>query len=67
MAKNLLTEKKIPFEEVDVTGKDELRRQLQEETGWMTVPIVMIGDEVIGGFDELSALDDSGQLSDKLS
>lgn len=61
-----MTNKGISFEEVDLTGQDDEINRIKQETGWMTVPIIMIGDEVIGGYTDLKALDDAGELMPKL-
>lgn len=66
-AKELLKAKGIPFEEVDVTDDDAKRLWLVEMTGRKTVPQIFIHDKPIGGFDDLKALDDSGQLQSLLS
>ena len=65
-AKNLLKSKNIPFKEVDLTDDSDKRRQLEEQTGWMTVPMIFIEEEFIGGADALFELDKSGQLQKKL-
>jgi glutaredoxin 3 len=62
----LLTQKNVPFEEVDVTGDGAARADLAARTGRRTVPQVFIGGESIGGYDELSALDRSGRLDELL-
>lgn len=62
----LLSNKGVEFEEIDLTGNlDELVR-LKEQTGWMTVPIIMINGELIGGYTELKALNDEGRLDEVL-
>ena len=66
-AKLLLKEKGIPFEEIDVTGDHEARQWLVGATGRRTVPQIFIGDEPIGGFDDLRALERSGELDRKLA
>jgi glutaredoxin 3 len=66
-AKELLTRKQIPFEEIDVTGDDSQREWLVEATGRRTVPQIFIGDEPIGGYTDLAALDRSGELPRKLN
>ena len=66
-AKNLLKKKNIAFKEVDVTNDSATRDKIQEKTGWMTVPMIFIGDEFIGGADELYALDEAGKLDAKLA
>lgn len=65
-AKSLLKSLSIPFEEVAVDGDSESRAWLVQATGQRTVPQVFIGEESIGGFTELSMLERSGQLQDKL-
>jgi len=65
-AKALLAARNIPFEEIDVTHDHERRAWLVQATGRRTVPQIFIGDELIGGFDDLSALDRSGELARKL-
>ena len=66
-AKLLLRDRGIAFEEIDVTGDPEARRWLVEKTGRRTVPQIFIGDEPIGGFDELRELDRTGELGKKLA
>ena len=61
-AKSLLAQKQVPFVEVDVSDDDEKRRWLVEATGRRTVPQIFIGDQPIGGHDDLVALMRSGQL-----
>ena len=61
-AKDLLRDKKIPFKEVDLTDDEREREEVEKRTGWMTVPIIFIGEEFIGGADELFELERSGRL-----
>jgi glutaredoxin 3 len=65
-AKRLLAARGIPYKEVDVSTDHDKRAWLVEATGRRTVPQIFIGEEAIGGYDELAALDQSGQLADKL-
>lgn len=60
--KKLLQEKNIPFEEVDVSGRDDLRSEIAQKSGMQTVPQVFINDVSIGGYDRVRALSDSGEL-----
>ena len=67
-AKNLLKSKGIAFEEIDVTDDDELRARMVEMAGGRrTVPEIFINGKIVGGFDELKALDLEGKLDDLLS
>jgi glutaredoxin 3 len=62
-AKALLTRKAVAFQEVDVTSDLDERRRLVERTGGRhTVPQVFIGDQAIGGYDELAELERAGRL-----
>jgi len=61
-AKSLLKTKGIPFKEIDVTDDAQKRKELEERYGWMTVPIIVIGDKFIGGADELYELHRAGNL-----
>ena len=66
-AKRLLSERGIPYEEIDVTANDEVRDWLIRETGGRrTVPQIFIHGKAIGGFVELRALDKSGELASLL-
>ena len=58
----LLNHKHIAFREIDVGGDHETRAWLREATGQRTVPQIFIGDRSIGGYQELSSLDRSGEL-----
>ena len=62
-AKALLRSKGVAFEEIDVTEDDELRNKMVELSGGRrTVPEVFINGKIVGGYDELRALDSSGEL-----
>jgi glutaredoxin 3 len=63
----LLKTKEIPFQEIDVTHDQALRQEVIRRSGRRTVPQIFIGDEPIGGFTELRALDVSGELEEKLA
>jgi glutaredoxin 3 len=65
--KALLKKRGIAFDEIDLTHDAEGRAALVRRTGRRTVPQVFIGDASIGGFDELHALDDSGELQRMLA
>jgi glutaredoxin 3 len=63
MAKRLLTRKGLAFEEIDVAGDPALREELRIKAGGRTtVPQIWIGDQHVGGSDELHALERSGTL-----
>jgi len=65
MAAQLLDARGINYEEVTVDDH-ESRMAIVEKTGWRTVPIITLDEELIGGYDDLLALDRSGELQKKL-
>ncbi len=61
-AVNFLEGRGIAYDVVDLTNNlDELDR-IKNETGWRTVPIIMIDGKLIGGYTDLKALDEEGKL-----
>lgn len=64
-AKQLLTHKEIAYDEIRVDLDSEKRDEMIELSGRRTVPQIFINDQAIGGFDDLWALERSGEL-DKL-
>ncbi len=66
-AKMLLDHKKIEFTEIKVDGDPEKRREMTELSGGHTVPQIFIGDQPIGGCDDMFALERQGKLDQLLS
>lgn len=64
-ARMLLTKKGVEYEDIQVANDPALFAEMQEKSGRHTVPQIFVGDTHVGGFDELYALDQSGEL-DKL-
>jgi glutaredoxin 3 len=62
-AKALLNSKQAAFEEIDVSDDPELREKMVERAGGRrTVPEIFINGRIIGGYDELCALELKGEL-----
>lgn len=66
-AKGLLSQKGVPFQEISVDGKPEVRADMAQKAGRTSVPQIWIGDRHVGGCDDLFALERSGQLDPLLS
>ncbi|HVS24354.1 MAG TPA: glutaredoxin 3 [Gammaproteobacteria bacterium] len=67
-AKRLLAQRGAEFKEIDVMFDPEQRRDMIERSGGrQTVPQIFIDGRHIGGFDDLSALDSSGELDELLA
>jgi glutaredoxin 3 len=61
-AKKLLQQKKVELTEIDVDGRQDLRRWLVSASGQRTVPQVFINGQPAGGFSDLEALEEEGKL-----
>jgi glutaredoxin 3 len=67
-AEKFLTDKGVPFKQVDVTNDDAMREKLIEMSGGRrTVPQIFIAGEAIGGYSDMMALHTKGQLEPKLN
>lgn len=61
-AMNFFNEKNIEVDVIDLTDKPEEIERIKNETGWRTVPIILINGQLIGGYTDLKALDEDGKL-----
>jgi glutaredoxin 3 len=61
-AKMLLTRRGITYDEINLAKDPDGRAQLAQRTGMSTFPQIVIGDETLGGFDQLLAADRQGRL-----
>ncbi len=64
-ARMLLARKGVKYEEHVVSRDPALREEMESRSGRTSVPQIFIGDTHVGGFDDLCALDETGEL-DKL-
>lgn len=60
-ARALLERKGVAFREIDAEDPEE-RRQMIERSGQRSVPQIFIGPRHVGGYEELYALERSGEL-----
>jgi glutaredoxin 3 len=65
-ARSLLESKGVTFEEIDVEAVPGARAEMRSRTGRSTVPQVFIGENHVGGCEELQALDAAGRLDPML-
>lgn len=62
-AVSLLKKKGVAFNEIDVTGKRDLRAEMSKRAnGRTSTPQIFVGDTHVGGCDDLYALERSGEL-----
>tara|TARA_B100000315_G_scaffold122499_1_gene112354 strand:- start:158 stop:424 length:267 start_codon:yes stop_codon:yes gene_type:complete len=63
-AKKLLINKKIKFEEINISQNNNLKKEMIKKTnGLMTVPQIFVNSKHIGGFEELNKLESSKKLN----
>jgi glutaredoxin 3 len=65
-AKALLKQKDVAYEEIDVGNDSKQREEMIERSGRRSVPQIFIHGESIGGFDQIAALDQAGELDKRL-
>jgi len=66
-ARGLLDSKKVDYTDIGVDGQPELRHEMIERSGRYTVPQIWIGEQHVGGFDDLAQLERQGRLNELLS
>ena len=67
MVKSLFDRKGVSYAEYNVTGDDALFKEMIERSGGRrTAPEVFVDGELIGGWDETSALEEAGELDELL-
>ena len=62
-AKRLLTRNNIPYKEINI-ALDEVKKEemLKKSNGKRTIPQIFIEDYHVGGYEELRALENKGEL-----
>lgn len=61
-AASFLKERGVNVETIDLTGNYDEMDRIKNETGWRTFPIIMIDGKLIGGYTDMTSLDDEGKL-----
>jgi glutaredoxin 3 len=66
-ALRVLSEKGADFTEVEAGMDPEKRKEMMDRSGRATFPQIFVGDQHIGGCDDMMALDSAGKLDALLS
>ena len=66
-ARALLDGKRVSYTDIDVDGRPELCAQMVELSGRHTVPQIWIGEQHVGGYDDIALLERQGRLDQLLS
>lgn len=61
-AKQLLKSKKVEFTSINVNDSQSIRHEMEQRSGQTSVPQIFIGDTHVGGYDDMAALDEKGEL-----
>ncbi|GAA0827502.1 MAG: glutaredoxin 3 [Marinomonas sp.] len=61
-AKQLLSTKNVAYDEIRVDGQPKKRQEMMEKSGRHTVPQIWIGEQHVGGCDDLFALEREQKL-----
>ena len=66
-AKRLLTRNNATFKEIDISKVEgAMDEMIKKANGKRTIPQIFFGDEHIGGYDEVRALEKENKLKDLL-
>jgi alkyl hydroperoxide reductase subunit F len=65
-AKSFLTEKEIPFEEIEAPPESNAWKEMKEKTGSGSLPQILIHGEPVGGYSDLVHLEATGALNKRL-
>lgn len=63
-AKGLMKQRGVTYQEVNLPMDEDAKWEaLEKKTGMKTMPQILIGEKVLGGYSELAALDGKDQLA----
>lgn len=65
-ARQLLDSKQVSYTDINVENRPELRREMMARSGRHTVPQIWVGEEHVGGYDDLALLERRGRLDELL-
>jgi len=66
-AKRLLLRNNLEFKEIDISTKEGLRDEMiKKSKGRRTIPQIFFDEHHVGGYQELRALEKSGELNNLL-
>ncbi len=61
-AKQLLESKNVAFSMINVNDSPDIRQEMEQRSGRTSVPQIFIGEIHVGGYDDMAAMDDRGEL-----
>ena len=61
-----LKQNNLPFKAINIGNNSKMMMDLAQSTGWPTVPKIFVQGRFIGGYNELMAMANSGELAQRL-
>lgn len=61
-ARQMLDDKNVAYTDLAVDNDPQLRTEMMQRSGQRTVPQIWVGEQHIGGFDDMYLLERQGQL-----
>ena len=61
-ARMFFTKKGLRFDDITISGDNERREEMERLSGSRSVPQIFVNNHLVGGFEELCALDEDGDL-----
>jgi len=65
-AKALFEQLGVPFEEINVEEHPELRDELVQKYNVQSVPLILVGEKMLGSFDDIATMHIKGTLKSEL-
>lgn len=66
-AKAVFDDLKLSYKEIDLAEDEKLRNEMIEKYQWQTVPMIFVGEEFIGGYDDMIALHAENKFLEKVN
>lgn len=62
LAKTYFNENGLPYTEIDLTNHPDEIDKIKAQTGHRTVPIILVNDQLVGGYTDMMAQIEAGTL-----
>jgi glutaredoxin 3 len=66
-ARSLLDSKGVVYEDIGIDANPQMRQEMMKRSGRHTVPQIWVGEQHIGGFDDMYLLERQGDLDELIN
>jgi glutaredoxin 3 len=66
-ARSLLESKGVVYEDIGIDANPQMRQEMMKRSGRHTVPQIWVGEQHIGGFDDMYLLERQGDLDELIN